>query len=79
MDWSSEPSLATIDRQKIAYHRVFPKKMNWNAVKTVYDLQPSSFEEMILLRGIGANTFVDWPYSAKWSMALRLAGRILFV
>lgn len=46
----------TNNSRLIAYHRVFPQKMAWDAVKRVYDLQPQNFEALIALRGIGANT-----------------------
>jgi hypothetical protein len=56
MDWSPGNITEQGKAQEIAYHRVFPKKMNWKVVKAVYDVQPSNFENMLSFRGMGSNT-----------------------
>jgi len=33
-----------------------PKRINWNALREVYEIQPSSYEEMLSVRGMGAAT-----------------------
>ncbi len=53
--WMAPEEKANISRL-IAYHRVFPQKMAWDAVKRVYDIQPQNFEDLLVIRGIGANT-----------------------
>jgi len=30
-----------------------PRKLNWNAIETAYELQPEKFEDMLLIRGFG--------------------------
>ena len=33
-----------------------PKRINWNAIKAMYEIQPRNFEELVLTRGIGKST-----------------------
>lgn len=54
-EWASLDQQGTIS-SFISYHTVFPKRMNWSSIKRVYDVQPQNFEELLALRGIGANT-----------------------
>jgi hypothetical protein len=36
--------------------RLFPDHMDWDAVRRVYDVQPSGFEELLAVRGVGPAT-----------------------
>lgn len=42
----------------VTYHKLLkmPLKINWEAVKKAYDIQPSSYEELIAIRGLGKET-----------------------
>jgi len=33
-----------------------PKRINWNALREVYEIQPSTYEEMLSIKGMGAAT-----------------------
>jgi hypothetical protein len=35
---------------------VMPRSINWEAMRRAYEFQPSSYEELVALRGIGAST-----------------------
>lgn len=36
--------------------RLFPERMDWDAVRRVYDVQPHNFEELLAVRGVGPAT-----------------------
>ncbi len=38
---------------KILY---MPKRINWNAIREIYEIQPASYEEMLSIKGVGAAT-----------------------
>jgi hypothetical protein len=40
----------------VTHYRLLPKKMNWDALKEVYDIHPQNYEGLIGIRGIGAAT-----------------------
>ncbi|MHA1143535.1 MAG: DUF763 domain-containing protein [Candidatus Helarchaeota archaeon] len=42
--------------RKIIHYKLLPRRMNWNALKEVYEFQPTNYEEMIAVRGIGPAT-----------------------
>lgn len=56
MHWSEPSESSYMSSTEITYHRVFPHRMDWKAVKRVYDIQPSNFEELLTVRGMGAST-----------------------
>jgi hypothetical protein len=33
-----------------------PRSINWNVLRTVYEFQPTSYEEFLSLRGVGPST-----------------------
>ncbi len=51
---SSRPYQSTLDGKILALR--MPEKINWNALKEVYEIQPRNFEEMLSIKGIGAST-----------------------
>ena len=52
LNWLDRPSIQI----PIIYHKIIPHRMNWNAVKKVYDLQPEDFEKLVAVRGMGPGT-----------------------
>jgi hypothetical protein len=40
----------------VTHYRLLPKKMNWDALKEVYDVHPQNYEELIGVRGVGPAT-----------------------
>lgn len=56
LNWSDSSDIGPSSQSLIAYHRVLPKQMDWSAVKRIYDIQPTNFEELLGIRGVGANT-----------------------
>ncbi len=38
------------------YARIVPMRMNWEALKAAYEIQPRSYEELVEIRGIGPGT-----------------------
>jgi hypothetical protein len=54
--WFSTAPHSLLPDSMILYHRVIPDRMDWEAVKKVYDLQPSTFEELLAIRGMGPAT-----------------------
>ena len=60
-----------------------PWKFNWSVAKKVYEIQPKSFEELLMIRGVGKATIralaliseiiygteIDWKDPAKYSFA----------
>ncbi|MEM2910503.1 MAG: DUF763 domain-containing protein [Nitrososphaerota archaeon] len=66
-----------------AYLRM-PKKMNWDLLRKVYELQPRSYEELAEIRGVGPSTIralaliaalvfgakIDWRDPVKYSFAV---------
>ncbi|MDQ4072814.1 MAG: DUF763 domain-containing protein [Thermoproteota archaeon] len=47
-----KPSIA-IDTDN---HYSMPRKVNWDIFKRIYEIQPSSYEELLDIRGVGATT-----------------------
>ncbi|MHA1798500.1 MAG: DUF763 domain-containing protein, partial [Candidatus Helarchaeota archaeon] len=43
-------------RKKILYHKLFPRRMNWNALHQVYEFQPEDYESVLKAQGIGPAT-----------------------
>ncbi len=39
--------------RQIPSYKVIPKRMNWNAVRKAYETQPSDYEELLFIQGIG--------------------------
>jgi hypothetical protein len=37
-------------------YKVFPKRMDWNAVRRAYETQPTNFEQLLFLNGVGPAT-----------------------
>ncbi|MEM1514189.1 MAG: DUF763 domain-containing protein [Candidatus Thermoplasmatota archaeon] len=50
----SKPYQSTLDGKMVAFR--MPEKINWNALKEAYEIQPKNFEEMLAIKGIGAST-----------------------
>jgi hypothetical protein len=40
----------------VTHYRLLPKKMNWDALKEVYDIHPQNYEGLISIRGVGPAT-----------------------
>jgi hypothetical protein len=47
LDWSGQGASVT---------RSLPFRVNWKAMDKIYDFQPHNYEEMVLIRGVGAAT-----------------------
>ncbi|MBC7081765.1 MAG: DUF763 domain-containing protein [Thermoplasmatales archaeon] len=45
---------STLDGKMLALR--MPEKINWNALREAYEIQPRNFEEMLAIKGIGAST-----------------------
>lgn len=43
-------------REKLPSYKVFPNRMNWNAVREAYERQPGDYEELLFINGIGPAT-----------------------
>ena len=53
---SSEYSLPKIDESINLKIRLLPKRVDWKALEKAYELSPSSYEELIEVRGFGPGT-----------------------
>ena len=42
--------------EELPYYKVLPQRMNWNAVRKAYEMQPVKFEDVLFLDGIGPGT-----------------------
>jgi hypothetical protein len=40
----------------ITHYRLLPKRMNWDALKEVYDIHPQNYEGLLSVRGVGPAT-----------------------
>jgi hypothetical protein len=40
----------------VTHYRLLPTRMNWDALKEVYDIHPENYESLIGVRGVGAAT-----------------------
>jgi hypothetical protein len=40
----------------VTHYRLLPKKMNWDALKEVYDIHPLNYEGLMAIRGVGPAT-----------------------
>jgi len=40
----------------VTHYRLLPSRMNWDALKEVYDIHPQNYEELIGVRGVGPAT-----------------------
>lgn len=40
----------------VTHYRLLPRKMNWDALKEVYDIHPQNYEGLISVRGVGPAT-----------------------
>jgi hypothetical protein len=56
MKWFDFPQKTLTRIPQIYHHRVFPERMDWQAVKRIYDIQPTNFEELLAVKGVGAST-----------------------
>ncbi|MHA1311418.1 MAG: DUF763 domain-containing protein [Candidatus Helarchaeota archaeon] len=68
----------------VLHYKLIPKKMNWNALKETYEFQPSNYEEIISIKGIGPATirglaliseliygnYNDWKDPVKYTFCL---------
>jgi hypothetical protein len=54
--------------QRLADHYEMPRRLDWNVLKRIYDIQPQNYEQLISLPGVG-------PSSVR---ALSLIGEIIF-
>ncbi len=52
LDWM-EPDGRVL---KLPAYKVVPKRMDWNAVRRAYEVQPTGYEELLGIRGIGPAT-----------------------
>jgi hypothetical protein len=71
-------------RVPILHYKLLPKRMNWEKLNHVYEFQPTKYEELINIRGIGAATIRglaliseliygsqnDWKDPVKYSYCL---------
>jgi hypothetical protein len=46
----------TVVARPVTHYRLLPSRMNWDALKEVYDLHPQNYEELIGVRGVGPAT-----------------------
>lgn len=53
----------TLDGKVI--HLNMPRRINWNALKEVYEIQPSSYEEMVSIKGVGGSTIRALAYISE--------------
>jgi hypothetical protein len=60
LKWSDSPSIPQSRPRARAASvpplRLFPERMDWDAVRRVYGVQPSNFEELLAVRGVGPAT-----------------------
>jgi hypothetical protein len=60
LKWSDSPSIPQPRPRARAASvpplRLFPERMDWDAVRRVYDVQPSNFEQLLAVRGVGPAT-----------------------
>ncbi|RLG64373.1 DUF763 domain-containing protein, partial [archaeon] len=61
-----------------------PRNINWNALREAYEISPSNYEELILVKGLGPSTVralaliseliygtpIDWADPVKYSFAV---------
>ena len=52
-----------------------PRHINWNALKNAYEIQPSSYEEMLSIKGIGAATVRALAYISELIYGSELSWR----
>jgi len=55
--------IKTLDGRTI--HLDMPRRINWDALKRVYEIQPSDYEEMIAVKGIGKATVRALAYISE--------------
>ncbi|MCD6171967.1 MAG: DUF763 domain-containing protein [Thermoplasmata archaeon] len=68
-----KPKQQTLDG-KIAVLNM-PRHINWNALKNAYEIQPSSYEEMLSIKGIGAATVRALAYISELIYGSELSWR----
>jgi len=42
--------------ESVDYYQVAPQRMDWDAVKTAYDIRPTAYEQLLAIKGIGPAT-----------------------
>lgn len=76
--------LGAFKSPKIVHYKLLPRRMNWNALKEVYEVQPTNYEQMISIKGVGPATIrglaliselifgtrADWKDPVKYSFCL---------
>ena len=55
-----KPYQSTLEGKMLALK--MPEKINWNALKEAYEIQPRNFEEMLAIKGVGASTIRALAY-----------------
>jgi len=40
----------------IVHYKLLPRRMNWNLLKQIYEIQPRNYEELLSIRGVGPAT-----------------------
>jgi len=55
----------TSDGEKVPSVLQMPRRINWNALRDCYEIQPSGFDELLLVEGVGPSTVRALAYAAE--------------
>ena len=58
-----KPKQTTLDSRIMYLH--MPRRINWDALKKVYEIQPSNYEEMLSIKGVGPATIRALAYVSE--------------
>ena len=68
-----KPKQATLDNKILMLS--MPRRINWDALKEAYEIQPSNYEEMLAIKGIGASTVRALAYISELVYGSKLSWR----
>ena len=68
-----KPKQATLDNKILILS--MPRRINWDALREAYEIQPSNYEEMLAIKGIGAATIRALAYISELVYGSQLSWR----